>query len=500
MKLAIAIFSSTLVLASAGFTFDAHACGGCFVAPSENTVVTGHRMAVSISLTQSVLWDQIEYAGAPEEFSWVLPVKKGARLELANDAWFEALDAATTTRVTAPFVSCPSSGFGCGGFASAEFDAAAPKSTADGGSSVTVLHQGTVGPYETVTLATEVPGALETWLDQHGYSVPTEIEPVLDAYVTEGFDFIALRLIPGVGVQQMKPVRVVTPGAGFTLPLRMVAAGTGAQTALKLFIIGEGRYAAQNFGNAIVPEAELSWNFTTSASNYSKLRGRELAKDDGRTFLTTYAVLRALLSEQYDSVTGFPVSYQVGEPADGLASPTIAGAYFNQALANGDAPEGGASPAACANLAAAQAYATGLVVDTCDEQGACAAPLSGEIAASAFACAQLDDLAVAMTGMHPADVWVTRLEADLPRAALASDLLLEASMSQATQSSSLLAPNHVNHPCDEGQEDVAWATLLAPPRSRGTGSGPLGGVVAVGLGLGWLALRARRRSSREPST
>ena len=67
----------------------ADACGGCFHqqvtagGETDSTVVTGHRMVMSISQTQSVLWDQIEYAGDPEEFSWVLPVKPGAVLELS---------------------------------------------------------------------------------------------------------------------------------------------------------------------------------------------------------------------------------------------------------------------------------------------------------------------------------------------------------------------------------------------------------------------------------
>src|SRR5262245_15022197 len=87
---------------------DAHACGGCFHPEDqpETTVVTGHRMAFAVSKAQTVLWDQIQYSGAPSEFAWVLPVKPGARLELSNDAWFESLDAATTTRVVAPQLNC----------------------------------------------------------------------------------------------------------------------------------------------------------------------------------------------------------------------------------------------------------------------------------------------------------------------------------------------------------------------------------------------------------
>src|SRR5262245_25055084 len=250
----------------------AHACGGCFVPDTDNTVVTGHRMALAVSLDQSVLWDQIEYDGDPTEFSWVLPVMPGARLEIATDAWFEVLDAGTSMVIGAPNITCSPPGgwdeggygeyydddysrrddsFGCGcgdmerAPASEDMGASGGPSGANGTTAgpggneppppppdVTVVHQGTVGPYETVTLSADIPGVLDDWLAEHGYNVPPDIQPVIDAYVAEGFDFIAMRLVPGTRVRAMKPVRVITPGASVALPLRMVAAGTGAKTAL----------------------------------------------------------------------------------------------------------------------------------------------------------------------------------------------------------------------------------------------------------------------------
>ena len=56
---------SAAVAASLASSTDALACGGCVVPPEENTIVTGHRMALSISTTQTTLWDQIQYSGNP---------------------------------------------------------------------------------------------------------------------------------------------------------------------------------------------------------------------------------------------------------------------------------------------------------------------------------------------------------------------------------------------------------------------------------------------------
>jgi len=104
MKLGIALLASVTVLGAP--IYDALACGGCFTPPTVDsaTVVSGHRMVMSISAEQTVLWDQIQYQGSPEDFAWVLPVKPGARIEEASDAFFEALEATTRTVVTSPEV------------------------------------------------------------------------------------------------------------------------------------------------------------------------------------------------------------------------------------------------------------------------------------------------------------------------------------------------------------------------------------------------------------
>ena len=319
------MLACALTVAAAAITTsgDADACGGCFIdSASENTVVTGHRMALSISKDKTVLWDQIQYDGNPAEFSWVLPVKPGAVLELANDAFFQVLDAGTQSTVQQAPVQCqPDWGdenwggegdgyygggddeFGCGcsdneaALASEGSSASGGFGTGSGGGGpnspppedVQVVSEETVGPYEVVVLSTMVPGALNDWLDEHNYAVPDELQPTIDSYVAEGFDFIALRLVPGAGVNQMSPVRITTQGASFTLPLRMVAAGTGAQTALSLFIIAEGRYAAENFANSEVDPLSVEWDFVQSGSNYSEVRLDALEENDGHTWLTPFA-------------------------------------------------------------------------------------------------------------------------------------------------------------------------------------------------------------------
>ena len=61
MKTLLASFVALATLGATTLVTDsASACGGCFHAVTESTVVTGHRMVVSVSKSQAVLWDQIQ--------------------------------------------------------------------------------------------------------------------------------------------------------------------------------------------------------------------------------------------------------------------------------------------------------------------------------------------------------------------------------------------------------------------------------------------------------
>jgi len=437
---------------------DALACGGCVAPPSETTIVTSHRMALSVSPTQTVLWDQIRYDGDPETWGWILPVKPGAVIELSTDAWFETLDAATTTSVFAPPVNCGNSGssFDCG--------CASYASDAGGGlengsdNPVNVVHRGTVGPFDTVTLSTKTPGVLDDWLQTAGFAVPPDSSPIIDAYIKEGFDFIALKLQPDKSVTDMKPVRVVSPGATPTLPLRMVAIGTGANVAITLFVISEGRWGAKNFGNSEVPVDLLTWDFSDNSSNYSTLRQKALAENSGATWLTTFAKPKALLSSFFRGVNGN--SFFGFDQVTGTLVDNIAAAYIQQGNANEEANDN-----SCLNAIAQFKDSTFLVADPCPPGNPSTDPSCGEISAGQldarqFECgasdaietATLDDISSALTGLHPNDTWLVRLEAELPRAALANDLTLETAKAQSEVDPELQARQgtHVDSFCPSG--------------------------------------------------
>jgi hypothetical protein len=304
---------------------DASACGGCFAPPQTVQVVTDHRMVLSLSTTQTTLWDQFRYAGRAEDFSWILPIRytDRTRVQVADNAFLAMADSLTAPVVIPPQAPRPPSCFAFaspGGFA----DAAA---ATDGG--VTVLREEVVGPYAVSIIRGTNAMAIRDWLRMNGYTVPTAIEPIIDHYTSMNMDYVALRLSAGQGLDRMSPVRVSLDGYQPSLPLRMIAAGVADRVGLSLVVIAESRIEAQNFPNGQVQEQNLVYDFSraNAAQVYLDEFNRLNQMNGNRLWLTDSATMQSRL--QWESqVNGFrspfpPGGRDAGASADaGMMAPT----------------------------------------------------------------------------------------------------------------------------------------------------------------------------------
>jgi hypothetical protein len=469
-----ALLALSLVLAPR----PAAACGGCFGPPAQPTLVTGHRMAFAISETQTVLWDQFQYQGEPEDFSWVLPVRPGAYVEVADDAWLAALDAFTSPVVVPPALSCasPSSGSGCG-CASVDAELASSGRGVEGSDNgqpgVQVVRRERVGPYDTVVLRSEDPDALTDWLIVNGYSIPDEIRPVIDAYVDEGNDFLALRLAPSVEVEQMEPVRVITPGGDYLLPLRMVAAGVGSYVDIKLFVIAEGRYTMPDMAEVAVDERKLEYDFANNSHNYFALRQAALAQNAGKSAIVSYARPRPFDTVNLPNNVSTGVLYRTanGQGGVGYAAFQLADLYFSQAAVDNDVARRTCTP---------PLSDTRQVMKSCPADQNCEPPGSNELSSSAFECGEFSDLATALTGMRPSEVWLTRFDLNLPSTALDADCVVSPAVDDVEVEPFLNPRKIKNPPC------------TPPLFSAGTGS------LLIGLWASSALLSRRRRRARKP--
>jgi hypothetical protein len=447
---------------------DAAACGGCFHPPTQTVSdITDERMLLAVSQTQTSLYDQIRYSGNPSSFAWVLPIHGTVDVALSADVLFDSIDLLTTTQIVPPEPNCPSPNCGAGGFGASAPTAGGAQ---DGAGNVTVTKQENVGPYATVQLHSTDPTALNNWLAQNGYSIPSNVTPVIDAYVTEGFDFLAMKLLPNQGIQAMRPVRVTMQGASLSLPLRMAAVGTGATVGITIWVVSDGRYEPQNFPSYHIDDSSLIWDFSANLSNYTALRAQNEAALGGKGWeiessitLNQQLISSVILSggQYYGGSYGGPVS-NAGDD------------YLPVA----DDSDGGTD---------------GGVTESSDQ-------------------VRSADIAALFAGLvSSSSVRITRMRSDISHAAMTADFILQAAKDQSELSNVRTVTQSVNLQCpiyngcnvvgtgtpEQAQASVnnkgAFGCDTAPLRSGGNAAslGVLAGL--FGLVLARIA-RARRRS------
>lgn len=552
MRLRASIGALGLVLLALSDARDADACGGCFIPPAEQTVVTDHRMAFSISKQQTVLWDQIKYSGDPRDFAWVLPIRPGTTIEASNDEWFKALDAATQPVVIPP--STYGGSFGCG-LTGCGADSTSSAEGSGGNPGVTVLAEKVVGPYESVTLRATDPDALTKWLRAHDYTIPESIQSTIDAYTKEKFDFIALRLRPDCGERSMRPVRVVTQGADPTLPLRMVAAGTGPKVGITLYVIAEGRYRpAAPFREVELDYDRLVWDRFANKSNYDQLSLEAMTAGDAHNWIVEYAAKPQISQYGTSSSSGFLPGQRGGPYGTGSYTPGLWNAYIgackNPGLGSSSGfsssssssssggsqnqtpcpdrptvdagkdsgnqdqdaalPDGGAGDLDAGDVDAGDLDAGeldagelgdggvadagkkdgGAKLDAGSSSGGSSSSSSGSSGSTTTPdCSRLDDLDVALRGMSTNDVWLTRLRAQLPADALKiGDLRLEAHPSQVAVSNEHQAFHYADETKPADRESSSCVS--APKRHEAFGTWALAALGALGLTA---FVRRRRR-------
>ncbi len=457
-RLALAVAAAACAVSLAGER-EASACGGCFQPSQTVTDITDERMLLAVSSTQSTLFDQIRYSGSPSSFAWVLPIHGTVTVGLSADVLFNSIDAVTATQINPPPQNCPSPNCHAG-FADTSASGGAS------GSPVQILAQANVGPYATVQLHSSDSSALDAWLATNGFNIPAAVQPILDSYVKEGFDFLAMKLLPNQGVNSMRPVRVTTTGASFSLPLRMASVGTGAITGITIWVVADGRYEPQNFPFFHIDDSEIVWDWKTNASNYATVRTQKEA---------------ALKNAGWEIESSIAVNQEV------IKNVILnGGQYYGNGLTSNAAP-----------VDATQDY---LPIGDADAG-------AGDAGFESADQVRDDDINTLFAGLTGASVRVTRIRSDIAQTAMTTDFVLKAAADQTELSNIRNLTQSVNLTCPvyNGCNVVGTGTLAQAQASvnqggcatsaRGTGSrgaafGGLAGVLAL---LAGRAIRMRRR-------
>lgn len=378
---------------------EAAACGGCVVPPNQvASDITDERMLLSVSTKQTTLYDQIRYAGSPESFAWILPIHGTVDVGLSADVLFASIDSLTATQINPPPVSCPGPPAECRSAFSPS--AASDSAGSSSGGGVTVTKQENVGPYATVQLKSTDANALTKWLTDNGFQVKDDEKPIIDQYVKEGFDFLAMKLLPNENVKSMRPVRVTAQGASLSLPLRMAAVGTGAQVGITIWVVADGRYEPQNFPFYHIEDKDLVWDFQTNSSNYTALRTQNETTFEGRGW------------EMQSSLT------------------------LNQQVITNVIESGGINYGGASSGAQATASTDYLPVEPDGQsQGKTADQVRNE------------DIAALFAGIAAPNVRVTRMRSNIAKKAMTVDFLLHASPDQSEIPNVRNLTKHVNLQC-----------------------------------------------------
>jgi hypothetical protein len=409
------------------------------------------RVAIAVAPERVTLWTSARLDPDAGPFGVVVPVPPGASLDHSTDAWFEALEAATSPRIFPPAGVSPY----CPG----------TEGPADPFQITANLDEGPgLLPLESVLL--DSPGAVSLWAAKHGLTLAPETATALETM--SGMRFFAERFEASGGTTMTSTLRVVIPGGKPVLPLALTRAGF-EDLHVTAWLIGPGRGSLQGAEQISLPVGALRWKAGAVSSTFLELRAAELASKGADAVLLEASSHEALAEN---------VSI-----ANGKAS--IPGAmigFFERAATYGDS---GQSPSSCIVSAAAALNASSVVAMSCpradlgvvDGADTCTeSPASGQTDPAMLRCGgRTDDLAVALSGMSPSATWLTRRSMVVPKGA--SGAAWSVSFASGAPVAPVLVASSIDlATCDwsSGSGSGASGAGAGPSGPSGAGAGPSG--------------------------
>jgi len=114
---------------------------------------------------------------------------------------------------------------------------------------VTVLDRAIVGIFETATIASRDPKALQTWLRENGFALSTNAEPVIESYVKGGWVFVAAKVArdhPEHATSAPHPLSFTFRTDRPVYPMRLTGVDNGS-VEVELYVFAENRAEAPHF-------------------------------------------------------------------------------------------------------------------------------------------------------------------------------------------------------------------------------------------------------------
>jgi hypothetical protein len=204
---------------------------------------------------------QVDPSTGPSQFAWIVPVTATPEFSVGSQQLFVDLLNATVPGfgVDRTWEECGwGSGDGLDGCdeGGEKLDLGQGAETSGG---TEVILQETVGAFDVVVLQAGSAAELMTWLGDNGYDQDAAAEPILQQYVDEGFEFVALRLQQGADVGEIHPIVIRFAGSEACVPIRLTRIAASDDMDIRAMFLGDARVVSTNFQHVVVNDLQLDW-------------------------------------------------------------------------------------------------------------------------------------------------------------------------------------------------------------------------------------------------
>jgi MYXO-CTERM domain-containing protein len=261
----------------------AAACGGffCSFLPIDQT---GEQIVFSVEPGKVTATIQIAYQGEAQDFAWVVPVPGQPDIRVGAQGFFGVVEQATAPQW---YLQWQNTGGQCGFFSPEEDFAAGPPNAGGGDDEVVVLAEEQVGPFETVTLAAKDATKLIEWLDGHGFFQPDGSVEIMDHYIDQGLNFVAMKLGQDEGTGDIQPIVLEMDSDEPCVPLVLTRIAAQPDMPVKVWVFGAARAVPTNWYNVVVNEKKIDW--LNYGANYGEVATQAVNDAAGHGFITEFA-------------------------------------------------------------------------------------------------------------------------------------------------------------------------------------------------------------------
>jgi hypothetical protein len=239
---------------------------------------------------------QIRYQGDPAQLAWLVPMAAVPEIEVGSQPLFDALlDGSAprygirTTVMRCDGTSETTQSTGCGGTKDSSPSYGGVASDTDQDSAMMIDPIGkTVGSFDVTVLQPKLGDDVAQWIVDNDFALPDKTQALLEPYIEAGSVFVALRMAPGAGVQEIHPIVFRYPGTRPSIPIQLTAVAATADMRVRTFFLGHGRTVPSNYRHVEIDPVRLDW--LSFASNYERVVSAAVDDTgDGLGFVTEYA-------------------------------------------------------------------------------------------------------------------------------------------------------------------------------------------------------------------